>query len=529
MIITGKQIIGSDYASNESRTFKAVNPETGEQMEPRFYEGGSRDVDLAAELAERDFDAYRSISDDERAGFLETVADEIMNLGDTLINRAMKETGLPQARLEGERGRTVGQLKMLAALIKNGAWNEPGIDKPMPERKPIPKPDLRLIQIPIGPVGIFGASNFPLAFSVAGGDTASALAAGCTVVVKGHPAHPGTSELTGQAVQSAIKKSGMPEGAFSLIQGTSNDVGAAIAKHHLIKAVAFTGSFQGGKALFDIAASRKEPIPVFAEMGSSNPVFILPGALESNTQGLGEAFFGSLMLGVGQFCTNPGLVIGVKSEGLSSFIETVKKLISGSKSGTMLHMGIKSAYDKKIAQLKSTSSVNLAAQGTYSSDGACQGVASLLTTDCKTFLEYAELEDEVFGPAAIVVECDDNDEMSAIARKLDGQLTATLHGREGEFAAYSDLVTVLERKVGRIVFNGFPTGVDVCPSMNHGGVFPATTNSGSTSVGTGAIKRFLRPVCYQNAPQDILPVSLKNENSANILRLIDGAMTRDSV
>lgn len=527
MVLTGKQLIGQEQATSDNKTFYGSNPATGETLQPAFYEGTPGDVDQAVQLAERDFDAYRQMPLEKRAVFLETIADEIMALGDDLIERAASETGLPEGRFRGERGRTVGQLRLFADVVRKGNWAGLRIDRAQPERQPLPRADIRLRHIPLGPVAVFGASNFPLAFSVAGGDSASALAAGCPIVVKGHPAHPGTSELVGRAIQSAVKKCGMPEGTFSLINGSGFEVGVALVKHPLIKAVAFTGSLRGGKAIFDMAAARPEPIPVYAEMGSTNPVFILPGKLKQDREALATGLAGSVTLGVGQFCTNPGLVLSQSGDDLSDFIDKTRNALAEKAPATMLHAGIKKAYVSGLDQLQGIDGVELISDRRYQSAEGCLGGPALLKTSAATFLKNDRLEEEVFGPSSMIVACDSRDEMLAAARKLKGHLTATILGTEEELSEYQDLISILERKVGRIVFNGFPTGVEVCDAMNHGGPYPATTDSRTTSVGTLAIDRFLRPVCYQGFPEAVLPAELRNQNSDGNMRMIDGQISRE--
>ena len=525
MNLSGTHIIGFEEIKNSS-TFTVRNPATGVVLEGGFSNGGVEEVERAAQLAERDFDAYRNMPLNKRADFLETIAEEILALGEALLERTMAETGLPQARLQGERDRTTGQLKLFAQVVREGSFVDARIDTAIPDRLPLPKPDVRLMQIALGPAAVFGASNFPLAFSVAGGDTASALAAGCPVIVKGHPAHPGASELVGRAIQIAAKKCNMPEGVFSLVQGNSIEVGQELVKHPLIKAVAFTGSLRGGKTLFDLAAARPEPIPVYAEMGSTNPVFILPSALKKES--VASGLVDSLTLGVGQFCTNPGIVFGLQGETFDKFSNVAADFLKQKPVGTMLHAGIKSAYEAGLDALTRVTGVEVIA-GDLKNDGACLGNPVLLKTNAQTYLKNARLEEEVFGPSSLLIAYESKEHILEIAKSLTGHLTATIHGTKEELVEYQELITILERKVGRIIFNGFPTGVEVCHSMNHGGPFPATTDSRTTSVGTAAIKRFLRPVCYQNFPQEALPKALKNENDAKIWRLVDGNIGQASV
>ncbi|MFK5925912.1 MAG: aldehyde dehydrogenase (NADP(+)), partial [Desulfuromusa sp.] len=429
-------------------------------------------------------------------------------LNNSIIQRANLETGLPLPRLEGELGRTVNQLKMFSHLVKNDNYKWTQIDQALPDRQPLPKPDLRLTQIPIGPVAVFGASNFPLAFSVAGGDTASALAAGCPVIVKGHPAHPGTSELAGRAIQLAVQKTGFPEGIFSLIQGSGHAVGSALVQHPAIKAVAFTGSQAGGRALFDLAARRPEPIPVFAEMGSVNPIFVLPRALQENTKTLASKYAESLTLGVGQFCTNPGLLFAVKGRALDDFLKFVDTALSSTESLPMLHAGIKQNFYAGLENIKLVRGVSSVVVDDSADAGSCFVSPALLLVSAADFLREPSISDEIFGPASVVVECESQEQMLSLAENLSGQLSATVHATAHEEDFCRQLFSLLEKKAGRLILNDFPTGVEVCPSMHHGGPYPATTDSRFSSVGTTAIKRFLRSICYQNFDQNLLPPEL---------------------
>ncbi len=520
MILTGKNIIGNALIAEGKNIFYAEDPANGKKLEPGFYEATENEIETAIEKGSLAFQDYRRKSGIERAGFLEAIADEILALGDDLISRCMLETGLPEARLKGERGRTVGQLKLFASYIREGSWTEVRIDKADPTRTP-PKPDIRSMQIPLGPVGIFGASNFPLAFSVAGGDTASALAAGCTVVFKGHPAHPGASEMVARAISQAIQKSGMPEGTFSMVHGKSTEVGMSIVKHAAIKAIGFTGSYRGGKAIFDAANSRTVPIPVYAEMGSTNPVFILPQALNERRETISKELAGAVTLGVGQFCTNPGLVF-FEQGGDKDFVQAFSKNIRESKPGVMLTAGIQQSYKSGIAKLRSARGVATVAEGKAEGEG-CLAPAFLFQTTGSAFLEDHAMEEEIFGPSTLAVTVEGRDQLLQIARQLGGHLTATLHGTDQDLQDYAALISVLEQKVGRLIVNGYPTGVEVSHAMVHGGPFPATTDSRTTSVGTDAVKRFTRPVCYQNFPQSILPAELKDENPLRIWRLVNGS------
>lgn len=520
MTLTGKNIIGDRLWGDGPSTFHAFNPSTGQAMDPAFAEATSEEIEAAVQLASIAFQEYRRKSGTERAALLEAISLEILALGEDLIRRCMEETGLPEARLTGERGRTVNQLKLFADLLREGSWIEAKIDHADPARKPVPKQDIRSMLKPIGPVAVFGASNFPFAFSVAGGDTASALAAGCTVVVKGHPAHPGTSEMVGRAIQRAIEKCNMPKGTFSMLNGTSVEVGLGMVEHPLIKAVGFTGSFQGGKALFDAAARRDEPIPIFAEMGSANPVFVLPGALAERKDAIAQGLSASVTLGVGQFCTNPGLVFLQLSEDTTLFKKTLAEHVATSAAGVMLSSGISKNYHLGLEKASAIPGVEVLAKG-QDGGSSCHGTSHLLHATAQSFLNEPALQEEVFGPSTLLI-TGEPDELREAAKNLHGHLTVSIHGTEEDLMAHQELIAVLEQKAGRLIINDYPTGVEVCHSMVHGGPYPATTDSRSTSVGTGAIKRFVRPVCYQGFPPALLPDELKDDNLLNIWRLVDG-------
>lgn len=527
MKLTGLNLIGFEK-SGKGDSFWAKNPSTLEELDTKFKQATVAEVQNAIQKADEAADTFRQKTNEDRAVFLETIAEEILQLGDELIDRCSQETALPAARLTGERGRTMNQLKLFAQVVREGSWIEARIDTAQPDRQPLPKPDIRQMQIPLGPVGIFGASNFPLAFSVAGGDTASALAAGCPVVVKGHPLHPGTSEMVGEAIISAAKKTGMPEGVFSLVQGPGVEVGMTMVQHPKITAIGFTGSLRGGRALFDAANKREVPIPVFAEMGSTNPVFILPGALKERGEALAKGLVGSMMLGVGQFCTNPGLMITAQSAEAQKLVKAMNELVEQSPSGAMLGEGIKSAFSAGIKRLKENAGVTETASGKQPEEGN-YAQPKIFATDTSTFFEHSSLSEEVFGPSTLHVNAKDKQEIMQLASGLEGHLTATIHGTEEDLAEYAELIRILEKKVGRLIFNGYPTGVEVCHAMVHGGPYPATTAPHSTSVGTAAIKRFSRPVCYQDFPQNSLPDQLKDSNPLNIWRMVNGEFMRDSL
>ncbi|UDL95831.1 aldehyde dehydrogenase (NADP(+)) [Lichenihabitans sp. PAMC28606] len=525
-MITGDLLIGGEAVAGRDNAFNAVDPKTAKPIDPPFKGGTTDDVAKACSLAADAFDAYRETTLEQRAAFLEAIATRILGLGDALIDRACTESGLPRPRIEGERGRTVGQLRLFASVIREGSWLGARIDRAQPERKPMPRADIRLRMIPLGPVAVFGASNFPLAFSVAGGDTASALAAGCPVVVKAHPAHPGTSELVGRAIQQAVKDCGLPAGVFALVGGSGNAIGGALVANPHIKAVGFTGSRRGGLALVAIAAARPEPIPVYAEMSSINPLFLLPAALKARGATIGRDFIGSLTMGAGQFCTNPGLVLAVDGPDLEAFMTSASDTIQNAAALTMLTGGIQSAYKSGVEQLEGHNNVKTVARG-QAEVGPVEARAGLFVTDLASFLSDERLRDEVFGSSSLVVRCPDVASLRVAAEALEGQLTATLQMDDGDHDVARSLLPVLERKAGRILVNGFPTGVEVCHAMVHGGPYPATSDPRSTSVGSLAIERFLRPVCYQDLAEALLPVSLQNTNALAIPRRIEGVIGKD--
>ncbi|OAE62518.1 2,5-dioxovalerate dehydrogenase [Achromobacter insolitus] len=525
MQLTGEMLIGRAAVRGEAGSQRAFNPTANaEILEPEFGLGSREDVERAVDLATRAFDSYRNLPLERRAAFLEAIAEEILALGDALIERARAESGLPVARLTGERARTAGQLRLFAQVVRDGHFLRATIDTAQPERQPAPRADLRLAKIPLGPVAVFGASNFPLAFSVAGGDTASALAAGAPVIVKAHSAHLGTSELVGRAIQKAAERLDMPEGVFSLLIGAGRDIGEALVAHPGIKAVGFTGSRQGGLALLRIANSRHEPIPVYAEMSSINPVFLLPRALSARAEALAQGFADSLTMGAGQFCTNPGLVLAIDGPDLQRFVTAAGKALSAKAAQTMLTPGIHAAYESGRAQVDALEGVERVASGAQAGGQANAAQAALYVTDAQRLLRTPELQAEMFGPASVVVKARSLDELLQVADLLEGQLTATLHLDEGDHSAARRLLPVLERKCGRILANGFPTGVEVCHAMVHGGPFPATSNAMYSSVGSSAIDRFLRPVCYQDIADELLPAALQQANPQGVWRLVDGAM-----
>jgi alpha-ketoglutaric semialdehyde dehydrogenase len=523
MRITGTMLIGKSEVRGTQGRMRAFNPATGTELDPEFGAGGDAEVDRACLLAQEAFDSYRETKPSVRSRFLKMIAQGMVDLGDVLIDRACAETGLPKGRIESERGRTVGQLELFASLVSDGRWISATLDSALPDRKPQPRPDLRLRKIALGPVAVFGASNFPLAFSVAGGDTASALATGCPVVVKAHSSHLGTSELVGRVIQQAVADCGLAEGVFSLVLGEGNAIGQALVRHPAIKAVAFTGSRFGGVSLMRVAAERPEPIPVYAEMSSINPIFMFPQALEKNAEAMAKGFVDSVTLGVGQFCTNPGILMGINGEGFRRFSRAAGHEISTRGAGTMLSPAIHSAYQRGVERLSSAKDINKLARVEAPSN-TCVGAPALFSITARQLLAAPELAEEVFGPSSILVGCETLEEMRAVVEQLPGQLTASLFVEQEDVEMARTLVPMLERKVGRIVFNGYPTGVEVSYAMVHGGPFPATSDSRTTSVGAGAMERFLRPVSYQNIPQALLPESLQDANPMKIWRLRDAKL-----
>ncbi|HEX5057376.1 MAG TPA: aldehyde dehydrogenase (NADP(+)) [Gammaproteobacteria bacterium] len=529
MNITGKLFIDGDWQQGSGGTYQAVNPASGQRLDPPLSQAGAGQVKQAVAAAAAAAPVFRKLSLQKRADFLNACADEIMALGDALLERVMAETGYPRPRVETERARTCNQLKLFASTALKGDWLNARIDTAMPERKPLPRPDIRYLNQALGPVVVFGSSNFPLAFSVAGGDTASAFAAGCPVLVKGHSSHPGTCELVAHAIATAVKKCGLPGGVFSLLMGSGREVGAALVSAPEVKAVGFTGSFAGGMALAKAASERPEPIPVFAEMGSVNPVFLLPGAAKARAAQIAEGFVASLTLGTGQFCTNPGMVIALDDEATAVFIAETARRLAEVGAGVLLNEHICSAYAEGIERFSAHKGVARVAQGKAAGDSGYYAQAALYATTADYLVANSEIQEEVFGPVSLLVKCKSVDEMLRVAGMIKGQLTATLQAESAELAAHSELVDRLGLRAGRLLVNGFPTGVEVCDAMVHGGPFPATTDSRFTSVGTTAIARFVRPVCYQNFPEALLPDALRNHNPLNLMRMVNGEQTRAGI
>ncbi|MGH9588744.1 MAG: aldehyde dehydrogenase (NADP(+)) [Terracidiphilus sp.] len=529
MPLEGLSLIGSEKSSPRGASFQASDPATGEKLAPDYYSSGREDVDRAAQKAWRAFATYGNLSGKKKAELLNTIAAALEVRGNKIVERAGRETGLPEGRLRGELARTSNQLRLFAAVVEEGSWVNARIDPAEPQRKPLPRADLRSMLRPLGPVAVFGASNFPLAFSVAGGDTASALAAGNPVIVKAHPAHPGTSELAGDAIRESVVTCGLPEGVFSLLFDAGIEVGRQLVTHPLVKAVGFTGSAAAGQALTKLAASRPEPIPCYAEMGSVNPLFVLPGAMRARAAAIAGGLLNSFTLGAGQFCTKPGMVFIPPVAESRSFSDALKEGVRGLQAQTMLTRGIAEKYAAAIQARMGSRHPALAAVSPASTGAGCAQAVALFESEVASLLRDPELAQEVFGPTTLLLSYISREELLSAAQALEGHLTATIHGTEEDLETHADLIAVLQNKVGRLIFNGFPTGVEVCHAMVHGGPWPATSDGRSTSVGTQAIFRFARPFCLQDFPDSTLPGELKNSNPLGILRMVNGGITREPV
>lgn len=529
MELTGLSFIGSQRGLRDGASFQAFAPQTGEPLQPVYRSSTLAELDRAAKLAHEAFEAYSQISGKARGAFLRRVADGFEAHREELAQRAHLETALPMPRLNGEVMRTANQFRLFASVVEEGSWVQARIDPAMPDRQPMPRPDIRAMLRPLGPVAVFGASNFPLAFSVGGGDTASALAAGCPVIVKAHPAHPGTSELAGAIIAEAVAAQSLPPGVFSMLYDAGIEIGTALVKHPLIRAVAFTGSLKAGRALMDAAASRPDPIPCFTEMSSGNPVFILPGALRKGAGALAQGLFGSFTLGAGQFCTKPGVVFVSEAPERSTFLEELKTLVEQAQPFHLLTSGIAREYDRatesRAGHVPVAAEAHMLPEG-QTKAGPFRAQAKLFTVCLDQLIGQPELADEIFGPDTLLVNCEQTQDYVRAARALSGHLTATIFGDEDDLAANRELIQILEQKAGRVIFNGFPTGVEVTHAMVHGGPYPATSDSRFTSVGSLAIYRFARPVCFQNFPQQMLPLELQDHNPLGIRRLWDGKTER---
>lgn len=521
MNVNGYNFIAGQRSGQGDTLVFSVDAHTGERLPVGFRQATLDEVDAAVVGAVSAFTAYRNLVATRRAEFLEAIADELDALGDDFIALVTQETALPSARIMGERGRTSGQMRLFAQVLRQGNFYGARIDQALPARSPLPRPDLRQYRIGVGPVAVFGASNFPLAFSTAGGDTAAALAAGCPVVFKAHSGHMATAERVAEAVMRAAERTAMPPGVFNMIFGSG--VGEALVRHPGIRAVGFTGSLKGGRALCDMAAARPEPIPVFAEMSSINPVLVLPQALANRGSVIAKELAASVVQGCGQFCTNPGLVLGIRSAAFSSFIDDLAGHIAEQSAQTMLNTGTLNSYRKGLQALQAHPDIKKLSG--FSQEGS-QAQPQLFEADASLLLEQDELlQEEIFGPCTVVVQVTDEDELVRAIDSLQGQLTATLQADSEDLANYGHLLSTLEIKAGRVLLNGYPTGVEVCDAMVHGGPYPATSDARGTSVGTLAIDRFLRPVCYQNIPDSLLPAALQNANPLGIQRLIDGKLS----
>ncbi|MEV5541293.1 aldehyde dehydrogenase (NADP(+)) [Saccharopolyspora shandongensis] len=525
---TGAMLIGAEPVIGTGEEVRSADPRTGAALGPAYPAASVEQVERACALAAQAFPAFRATTAERRAEFLERIADLLDERREALVERAHAETALPRPRLTGEVGRTSGQLRLFAAELRAGTWQGARIDPARPDRAPLRRPDIRQRRIALGPVAVFGASNFPLAFSTAGGDTASALAAGCPVVVKAHPAHLGTAELAARAIADAAADTGMPEGVFSQLVGSGTEIGARLVSDPRIRAVGFTGSRSGGLAIAAAAAARPVPIPVYAEMSSINPVLLLPAALGSRGAELGAAFAGSLTLGAGQFCTNPGLVLAIDGPGLDAFTRAAAGAVATNTGATMLTTGIADHYATAGDALAARDGVEELARGSQPGSAA-RGCARLLTVDGARFVADPELQAEVFGATSLLVRCADTTELTAAVCALEGQLTATVHADEADHPLAATLLPLLEERAGRILFDGWPTGVEVGHAMVHGGPFPATTDPRSTSVGTLAIERFLRPVAYQDVPAGLWPAEVRDDNPVGVWRRLDGEPGRDAL
>lgn len=526
MRLTGQSFIGSERGARGGAAIEAINPATGERLDPVYSSVSAAEADQAVQLASQALPVYAATSGKARGALLRRIADGLDAIQQQLAERAHIETALPMPRLLGEVSRTSGQLRTFAALAEEGSWVEARIDTPLPERKPLPRPDLRSMMRPLGPVAVFTPSNFPLAFSVAGTDTASALAAGCPVIVKAHSAHPGTSELAAAVVQQSVAAEGLPEGVFSVLFDSGVEAGAALVRHPLVEAVAFTGSLRAGRILMDMAAARPRPIPCFTEMSSGNPVFILPGALKAGAETLAQGLFNSFTLAAGQMCTKPGIVLLAEQPETGGFLARLSELVGQAQPYTLLTPGIARDYARASSH-RATQATVAAHASAAATAPACMAHAQIFTSNLEAFLRTPELAEEIFGPDTLVVRCQSPDEYLRAARALDGHLTAAVFGSEDDLTANRELISILAEKAGRLIFNGFPTGVEVSPAMVHGGPYPSTSDARYTSVGTRAIYRFARPVCFQNFPDAQVPAELRAANPLGILRLVDGVPSRE--
>ena len=526
MKLRGEHCIGGAWVPSCGETFHGMDPRTGAVLQPAYADATIAEVDRACRAAAAAQPELERLAPQSRAALLRAIGEEILALGDALLERTGAETGLPLARLQSERGRTTWQLEHFAQVIEEGSWVEARIDRALPQRTPLPRPDLRRMLVPVGPVAVFGASNFPYAYSVAGGDTASALAAGCAVVVKAHPAHPGTCELVARAIHAAVARLGLPGGVFSLVHGRGHAVGAALVQHPAVAAVGFTGSYQGGRALFDLAARRPHPIPVYAEMGSVNPVFVRPAAAMARGAALAEKLAASALLGTGQFCTSPGVMVLPEGEAGRALARDLARRMAAADQGTMVHCSLAQAHARRLADVRAVEGVEVLAEAAAPGSAAGAG-AVVLGCSLSTWLASESVRHEIFGPATVVLHCASPADYEAVARSLDGQLTATVHAEPDDEAMASRLLALLASRAGRLVWNGVPTGVEVTHAMVHGGPWPASSDPRTTSVGSAALSRWVRPVAWQDVPQALLPDDLRDGNPRGIWRLVEGRLSRD--
>ena len=523
MELRAENLIGADTVDGEGDAFTAFDPARGEERETRYRSASRDQLEKACALAHEAARPFADSAREDRAKLLDTIAAKLGEREEAIVEHATSETGLPEARIRGELGRTMGQLKQFAGVLRDGGYLDIRVDSALPDRTP-PRPDLRMINRPLGPVAVFGASNFPLAFSVAGGDTASALAAGCPVVVKAHPAHPATSELVGRAVQEAVAESGLPAGIFSLLFESGIEIGQALVADPRIKAVGFTGSRKAGLALLEIAQKRDEPIPVYAEMSAINPVVLMPGALAERGAEIGKAFAVAQTMGAGQFCTNPGLLLALESSDTDAFVSGVTEAYGEMQAAPMLTRGIHAAYCEGVSRLSGHAGVEKVAQGGENEGFTCR--PALFRASAETFLTDEALSEEMFGAASLLVVCKDDAQLHEVLEKLEGQLTGAIHIADSDLDAAKPVARIMEEKAGRVLYNGFGTGVEVADSMVHGGPFPSTSDGRTTSVGTRAIDRFVRPVSYQSTPQALLPADLRDEALGKLPRRENGELKR---
>ena len=527
-MLHGKNYIGNSLSSKGKVIFKTFNPKLNQNNECDFTEATVDEVNKAANLAYNAFLEYKNVDSEKKSNFLNIIVEQLLLIEDDIVKVYCSETGLPEGRAKGELGRTVGQLRAFSDLLKKGDWVNASIDTADLHRIPLPKPDLRKMSIPLGPVVVFGASNFPLAYSTAGGDTASALAAGCSVIVKSHPMHAGTGELVSSAIIEAVKITGMPDGIFSNINSSGIQTGIDLVNNHLVKAVGFTGSLNAGRSLLNLANKRDEPIPIFAEMGSVNPVIILPEILQNDCDSIAANYAKSITLGSGQFCTNPGIIIGLKSDIFTQFVNSLSSSILDISPSCMLHPNILKNFEKNKNKLISSNSVKVVADFKPSTKPNYSSQALALVGGLD-FINNRDLQEEIFGPFSLIVECEDMQQLKSVVKQMSGQLTGTILASNNEMSLNKDLIDILKERVGRIIFNGVPTGVEVNASMLHGGPYPASTDSRFTAVGVKSIDRWVRPLSYQDFPNELLPDSLQDNNPKNILRLVDGIYTKNKI